>query len=62
MIISKNNDSASYYIDVNQGGNTFHVVMIFYDNGVDITGLDGIDNGSSCNGFYAYDSIISRGG
>ena len=61
-IISKNNDSASYYIDVNQGGNTFHVVMIFYDNGVDITGLDGIDNGSSCNGFYAYDSIISRGG
>ena len=36
--------------------------MIFYDNGVDITGLDGIDNGNSCNGFYAYDIIVSRGG
>lgn len=51
----------SYYQVIYDGKKYYHISFTFYKNGVVIDGLDGIDNGNDCNGFYAYDSIVVVG-
>ena len=54
-------DGDNYYIDVMYMSKSYHITFTFYDNGVMIQGLDGIDSGNECNGFYAYSTIVSSG-
>ena len=54
-------DGDNYSIDVMYMSKSYHITFTFYDNGVMIQGLDGIDSGNECNGFYAYSTIVSSG-
>lgn len=54
-------DGENYYQVIYDGKKYYNISFTFYNNGVVIDGLDGIDNGNKCNGFYAYSTIVSSG-